>query len=209
MKNNEVASPRIYGLVLAGGLSSRMKKDKGELNYHGIPQVEYTFNLLAKFCNQTFISCRTDQGHLKHLSQLPQIHDSYFEGGPLGAILSAMDQHRDVAWLVFACDLPLLNSSVIENILEQRDPNKSATAFFNLDENRFEPLAALYEPKSYDQMKSFFAAGKTCPQKVLYNSEVKIINFKNGEPIEKNLRNINTTEEFLDINLHLESRESF
>jgi molybdopterin-guanine dinucleotide biosynthesis protein A len=44
-------------------------------------------------------------------------------------------------------------------------------------------------------MLSFLNEGKTCPQKVLFNSDVKIINLKNGDWMEKKLSNVNTPEE--------------
>ena len=190
----EISAP-LYGLVLSGGLSSRMKRDKGEIQYHGTSQVEHTFDLLKKNCSEVFISCRADQKELFHLSKLPQIHDLYLNGGSLGGILSAMNAHRHAAWLVLACDLPLVDEEVVSTLLNERDELLSATAFYNLDEKRFEPLASIYEPKSYEMMLSFLNEGKTCPQKVLFNSEVKIINLKNGDWMEKKLSNVNTPEE--------------
>jgi molybdopterin-guanine dinucleotide biosynthesis protein MobB len=185
----------VYGLVLSGGTSSRMKRDKGEINYHGIPQVEYTYNILKEFCREVFVSCRKEQSTEEHLKNLPQIHDRFLDCGPLGGILSAMSTYRKVAWLVFACDLPMINGDVVRALLEERGINQVGTAFYNLDEKRFEPLAALYEPKSYHRMFYFLAEGKTCPQKVLYNSQIKIINIRNNDSYSKKIVNVNTPEE--------------
>jgi molybdopterin-guanine dinucleotide biosynthesis protein A len=193
----------VYGLILSGGMSSRMKQDKGELKYHGVSQVEYSYNLLKEYCSDVFVSCRSEQSQLEHLKNLPQIHDRFLECGPLGGILSAMSRHRHAAWLVLACDLPMINAKFIKTLLEARDPLQMGTAFYHLDEKRFEPLAALYEPKSYHRMFYFLAEGKTCPQKVLYNSQVKIINFKKGDAVEKSLLNANTPEDFLEISKEL------
>ena len=48
----------LYGLVLAGGLSSRMNKDKSTLDYHGKSQVEYCFDLLSLSCKMTTNNCK-------------------------------------------------------------------------------------------------------------------------------------------------------
>ncbi len=193
----------IYGLVLTGGKSSRMSRDKGEINYHGISQVEYSYNLLKEVCDDVFVSCRSDQAELTHLNKLPQIHDRFLGFGPIGGILSAMSAHRNASWLVLACDLPLVNAEFLKTLIDARNPLSAATAFYNVDEKRFEPLAALYEPKSYQKMFYFLAEGKTCPQKVLYNSVVKIINFSNGDKLEKNLQNANTPEDYIELNKEL------
>jgi molybdopterin-guanine dinucleotide biosynthesis protein A len=201
--SGKIAAVPVYGLVLTGGASSRMKRDKGEINYHGISQVEFSYKLLKEFCSEVFVSCRKDQASLTHLENLPQIHDRFIDFGPLGGILSAMSTHRQAAWIVLACDLPMVNPEVIRTLLNERDAHQMATAFYHLDEKRFEPLAALYEPKSYHRMLYFLAEGKTCPQKVLYNSEVKIINFKNEDMVSKSLTNANTPEDYLKISAEL------
>ena len=53
--------PKLNGLVLVGGKSERMGKDKGLIEYHGVPQREYLYHLLDNFSENTFISCRPDQ----------------------------------------------------------------------------------------------------------------------------------------------------
>lgn len=197
------SSVPIYGLVLAGGASSRMNRDKGGIDYHGVSQVEYTYNLLKKNCSEVFISCRREQEEQPHLKKFSKINDRFLNCGPLGGILSAMSAHRNAAWLVLACDLPMINDDVIKTLVENRGHYQMGTAFYNTDEKRFEPLAALYEPKSYHRMFYFLAEGKTCPQKVLYNSEVKVINFNNTDLLAKSLMNVNTPEDFLEISTEL------
>ena len=192
---SEIPGP-LYGLVLSGGESSRMKRDKGELFYHGISQVEQTYNLLKEFCSEVFVSCRKEQSEKLHLKNLPQIHDRYLNFGPLGAILSAMSSHRNASWLVLACDLPLMNKEVLHKIIDQRDNQKVATAYYNTDEKRFEPLAAIYEPTSYHPLFYYLAEGKNCPQKVLFNFPVKKIDFQNNSLLAKSLSNANTPEDY-------------
>ena len=51
----------LYGLVLAGGRSTRMGQDKSLISYHGKAQREYMADLLGQWCSRTFISCRGDQ----------------------------------------------------------------------------------------------------------------------------------------------------
>src|SRR5262245_14013601 len=90
----------VYGLVLAGGKSSRMKMDKSLLHYHGMPQIEYAVKLLEKCCNKVFISNRQEQAQLQGHEIAPQIHDQpeFRNIGPIGGILSAMTLHPKINW---------------------------------------------------------------------------------------------------------------
>ena len=56
-----ILAGKLYGLVLSGGRSTRMGKDKGLINYHGIPQRDYIYNLLNEVCDETYMSIRKDQ----------------------------------------------------------------------------------------------------------------------------------------------------
>ena len=44
----------VYGLLLAGGRSSRMHRDKAALEYHGRSQLAHAFDLLTTAVEQVF-----------------------------------------------------------------------------------------------------------------------------------------------------------
>ena len=184
------AIPKIYGLVLAGGKSKRMGRDKGEIKYHGIPQRIYMANILNQLCEKTYLSCRPDQ--LKQLAgNYPLLPDTFTGLGPMGAILSALREHPDAAWLVVACDLPLLNKKTLEYLIEKRNPSQIATAFQSPVNEFPEPLVAIWEPRSYPVLLQFLAQGYVCPRKTLINSPVQILE----APLPEALKNVNTPEE--------------
>ncbi|MEL7123399.1 MAG: NTP transferase domain-containing protein [Bacteroidota bacterium] len=182
--------PKIKGLVLAGGKSRRMGQDKGLINYHGTPQRDYAANILSPFCKEVYISCRPDQ--LEQIkSPYPLLADSFLDLGPLGAILSAFRFDPESAWLVVACDLPLLEPQSIEQLIAERNYSKTATAFLNPELGFPEPLITLWEPKSYPITLQFLAQGYSSLRKVLINSDVEVIEAQNQEW----LKNVNSPED--------------
>lgn len=186
--------PKVKGMVLAGGRSRRMKQDKSLIEYYGMPQRDYTFEQLHKCLGEVFMSCRPEQGATMML-EYPLVVDTFLNLGPLGAILSAFRQDPNSAWLVVACDLPLLDAKTIDYLLKHRNPAAIATAFQS-PENEFpEPLIAIWEPKSYSILLRFLAQGFSCPRKVLINSPVELL--KAPDPLV--LLNANTPEEALEI----------
>nr|HQU59078.1 NTP transferase domain-containing protein [Saprospiraceae bacterium] len=152
---------------------------------------DYMAKLLTSYCTETFISCRPDQVE-EIKNPLP---DTFTGLGPFGAIASAFRQKPDAAWLVIACDLPLLDADTISQLIGFRNISKVATAF-NSPVNEFpEPLIAIWEPRSYPILLQFLTQGYSCPRKVLINSNVELLNATKPQA----LRNVNSPEEMEDV----------
>lgn len=183
------ARPYLSGLVLAGGKSTRMGFDKGSVEWHGKPQRYHMADMLKTLCNEVYISCRADQGEKDE--QYATLEDTFTGLGPYGAILSAFREKPDCAWLVVACDLPLLDRKTLKYLIDNRDPSKLATTFGNGYEGFPEPLITIWEPKSYSVLLSFLAQGYSCPRKVLINTDTNLL----IAPDVNALTNVNTPQE--------------
>jgi molybdopterin-guanine dinucleotide biosynthesis protein A len=174
--------PRINGLILAGGKSERMGTDKGLIDYHGTPQREYLYQMLEQYTEHTFMSCRPDQVEEfgVNFSVLP---DSISGLGPFGGIISAFREYPNHAWIVIACDIPLIDRETIMQLIEERNPSKIATAFFNKETHFPDPLVTIWEPKAYPELLHFLSLGYSCPRKVLINSNTEVLNPQNPEAL--------------------------
>jgi len=182
----------VYGLILAGGESRRMGHDKAVINYHGKPQIQWAYDLLKRHLAEVYISVRSDQASEAVRASLPQIHDKKITSGPLDGIISAQTTHPQAAWLVIACDLPWLNDATIEQLLNQRDPEKMASAFTSVHHPGLpEPLCAIWEPQSRSVIDTAIAIDRRCPRKILINTETKLI--EQLDP--RSMDNINHPEE--------------
>lgn len=188
----EAAQPELYGLVLAGGKSTRMGRDKGLIDYHGKPQREYVFEMMDAVCEKTFLSFREGQ---ETETDLPVLTDTFQGLGPFGAMLSAFREHPNRAWLVVACDLPLLDKKTLDFLVKNRNPSAVATAFFNPETDFPEPLITIWEPRSYPILYQFLAQGYSCPRKVLINSEIELLKIEETEV----LKNVNKPEELAEV----------
>ncbi len=190
------AIPPVYGLVLAGGRSTRMQRDKATLTYHGRTQLEWAVALLEQHVERVFVSVRPGQNDPVR-ARFEQIVDTREGLGPLAGIMAAQARYPDAAWLVLACDLPFLDAATLDFLLAQRDPARQATAFrASHPDPRHnglpEPLCAIYEPSSRAAILAQVAAGKDCPRKFLINADAKLLD----EPNPHALDNVNTPEEY-------------
>jgi cyclic pyranopterin phosphate synthase len=189
-----VLEPPLFGLILTGGKSERMKTDKALLSYKGKPHAKYIYDILKNYCSEVFLSARKGQWNGTALSTLPTIDDEIENQGPISGILAAFDKHPHAHWIIVACDLAHFNDDTVKTLLAHYDKNTIATCFSNKEEGFPEPLCSLYTPKAKEVFENAFQKGVRCPVKVLRNANCKVISQEGSI----NLANINTQDEFTE-----------
>jgi molybdopterin-guanine dinucleotide biosynthesis protein A len=187
-KNNYMAP--LKGLILCGGHSTRMQQDKSLLAYHGMPQWQYLYQLVHAIIPEVYLSCREEQRPL--LSEdAAIITDSVSGSGPAVGLLSAHAAFPETAWLVLACDLPLISLQSLHYLVAQRQSQKDATSLISPVNHLPEPLIAIWEPSGLQKLQYNFEAGISCPRKTLLQSD--ILQLEN--PFATEQFNANTPEE--------------
>ncbi|AHX13868.1 bifunctional molybdenum cofactor biosynthesis protein (molybdopterin-guanine dinucleotide biosynthesis protein A and MoaD) [Dyella jiangningensis] len=192
--------PPLYGLLLSGGASQRMRQDKAALPYRGEPQLLRAWRLLERVTERAFLSVRNQQRDDPLRAGLPQIVDSYDAIGPAAGILSAQDRFPEAAWLVLACDLPLLDEATLQQLIDARDVSANATVFASRHDGLPEPLCAIWEPSSHALLKQRYQDGSYCPRKALIQSHIVLLPAP-GDALD----NVNTPEERDEMQHRLES----
>ena len=180
-----------YGLVLTGGRSRRMHEDKAALSYGRRPQLQHAFELLAPRVEKAWVSVRQDQCADPLRAGYAQIVDGPGVEGPIAGSVAAQARHPEAAWLVVACDLPLLDAGTLDELIAGRDPTRVATAFRSAHDGLPEPLCAIYEPASRQPMLQFIASGGSCPRKFLDRHDAALLTPSRPQA----LANANTPEE--------------
>ena len=150
--------PPLYGLVLAGGRSTRMQRDKATLSYQGRNQLDRAMELLGSCVAQVFVSVRADQRADPTRARYAQIVDNRDGLGPIAGIAAALAFKPEAAWLVLACDLPYLDARIVRFLiqsdallLEQPDPR--ALDNINTPEEYSAARATLRAPQGSDSMQ--------------------------------------------------------
>ncbi|UII79606.1 NTP transferase domain-containing protein [Flagellimonas sp. CMM7] len=195
----------LYGLVLAGGKSTRMGSDKGLIKYHSIPQQEHLYKLLERTCDKVFLSMREEQQSGMD-NDFNTIVDQNEYRGPFNGILSAHKTYPNAAWFVLACDVPLIDLKALKNLADNRNPKKLATSYATKKNNLPEPLITIWEPEGLKRAISYLETSEsTCPRKFLINSDVELINPKHDEL----LYNANSVSDYEFIKSKLEMTNEF
>lgn len=161
----------LKGLILCGGRSTRMQQDKSLIPYHGVPQWQYLYDLVKAHVPDTYLSFRADQQPALS-DNIPVITDNVEGAGPAVGLLSAHAAFPDAAWLVLACDLPLISRQSVDFLLQHRNSEKDATTFISPVNLLPEPLIAIWEPSGLQKLKLSFESGKNCPRKTLLQADI-------------------------------------
>ncbi len=154
---NNTASLR--GLILSGGMSRRMGRDKAKIHFAGKTLLERAVQLLRLHIEHVHVSVRSDQQQDAERQPYPLIIDDLTGIGPAAGILAAHSAWPDAAWLVVACDMPYLGEHEIAALIAGREAGKPATAWLADVEDGPEPLCAIYEPGNLAAFATHVAAG--------------------------------------------------
>lgn len=127
------------GVVLTGGRSSRMGRDKALIQFEGRTLLQRALDLLAPHTDDLLVIGDT-AAHTDALAST--IGDEHRGMGPLGGLVTALKHARHELVVVVACDMPGLTETFIERI--QLEMTHQADAIVPEHEGLIEPLAACY-----------------------------------------------------------------
>lgn len=190
----------LYGLVLSGGRSSRMGRDKSLLEIFGIPQRDFVFQLITPFCEQVY----TSVGAAATASGFKNpIRDQFSFGGPVNGILSALGLNSDVAWLTVPIDMPYVDQSIIEFLISNRDQSKMATCFRHKGSSHLQPLPTIWESKCRKPLLAFCQNGKSSLRQFLKTVSVHCVDITD----DKVLTSVNSPADLEEFQQHLANHD--
>ena len=187
--------PLLHGLVLAGGHSTRMGEDKALIAYGDGPQVLATWRLVLPCVQECFVSLRADQRQEAVRSALPSLADAVEGIGVAAGLLAAHAARPDAAWLVVACDLPLLQPPTLHALVHARDGRHAAIAYRGGKDGLPEPLCAIWEPGALQALARESGSGRHG----LRNTLAQVSTLLLATPADRSLLNINTPQERADL----------
>ena len=178
LKNN------IPAYILCGGKSSRMGQDKGLVTLQEGEFISHIIKTLKKITDSILLVTQNKEyGRFG----LPVIQDIYAEKGPLGGIHAALQHTQESQILVFSCDIPLLKSYVIEELIRFKN---SADIVFVKTEKQWHPLIGIYAKTLLPVVEEHLNQNKLRLIDFIKEHKYKAVNFKDDAAFT----NINTPE---------------
>lgn len=133
------------GVVLAGGQSSRMGRDKALVEIDGRTMLDRGIDLLRPHVREILVLGDPAKYNTTHGLVIPDDEPGL---GPLGGLVTALKRARYVRLLVIACDLPELNDRLMIRLKAALDEGHDAAV--PKHDELIEPLAAAYHRRAVD-----------------------------------------------------------
>ena len=112
---NDDSLPRVSGIILAGGLSRRMGRDKAFIDFDGVPLIARVLERVQPLCAEVMIVANDKDAYAQF--GVPVIGDVYPGKGSLGGTYSGVLAAREQYVLAVACDMPFLNTALLRYLI--------------------------------------------------------------------------------------------
>jgi molybdenum cofactor guanylyltransferase len=141
----------MLGVILCGGQSTRMGTDKGLIKSGPNTWAQNAADKISSLNLNVFLSVNAIQysGYQSQFKEARLIKDN--EGlkvrGPLAGVLSVHVQYPEDDLLVLACDMPLMETILLNELLSVYREHPTADAYVFTKDGEPEPLCAIYTAK--------------------------------------------------------------
>jgi molybdenum cofactor guanylyltransferase len=189
---------QVAGFILAGGASSRMGRDKGLLDFGGVPLILHTAQLLEPLVAEVTVvgaPSKYAKFGLRAIADDAQAQcgQDRLGCGPLAGIATALAATRSRWNLIVACDLPYLSAEWLDWLLS-RTLRSRGEAIVPRTARGIEPLAAAYRRECGAQVAAALARGVRKVSEAIEELRVDFVYPRQWRRIDRSemiLRNMN------------------
>jgi molybdopterin-guanine dinucleotide biosynthesis protein A len=152
---------KLQGLILCGGESKRMGKDKGLLVKDEQPWAKIVGNLFQKMELNYYLSINATQmeAYSKFFSPDLFIIDAVEAPGPLRGIFSAHQAFPENNWLILACDMIEMTEDAMENIIKAAANHQDYDYWIYKNDVFYEPFCGIYSSRGLKKLIQQYQEG--------------------------------------------------
>jgi len=196
----------VTGIVLAGGASRRMGRDKAFLELNGRPLIKIVIERMARVCAEVLVVA-DDVRPYAGLG-VPVVVDRFHGVGVLGGLHAGLEAAAHELALAVGCDMPFLNPDLLRAfagwaegfdvaVLRHEPPPRDARG---TEGGLFiEPLHATYRRTCLSAMEAAIRTGERRIISFFPHVRVRYVTPEDVTPFDPDLRsfhNVNTPEEW-------------
>ncbi|MGD1806828.1 molybdenum cofactor guanylyltransferase [Dapis sp. BLCC M126] len=176
MNKSSFAKNHLVALILAGGKSSRMGEDKALIYWESIPMLKRVYQVANKCTEKVYIITPWPEKYQPILPTECEWLTELKTEGPLVALDQGLTQINSNWILLLGCDLPLLNSDIIQTWVDQLNQlSPEILALVPQKYGRWEPLCGFYRQEIKIELEKIIGRGKNSFQELLAQIPVQAL----------------------------------
>lgn len=184
----------VAGVILAGGESSRMGRNKALLEVNGERMVETAYRRMAELFDEVLLVTNTPE--IYDFIPCRKITDIYPGMGPLGGIHAALSTCAAGRAFVTACDMPGLNPRLIRELSNMPG---GVDVVIPETPGGLEPLHAVYAKSCLPKMEAMLKSGERRILSFFDLAQIRLVprsKISLLDPDYASFRNVNTPEDY-------------
>lgn len=188
----------VTGVILAGGSSSRMGKNKALLQIEGVPLIELLYKKLSSLFHEVIIVTNTPElyGFIP-CRKVPDIYPAY---GSVAGIHSGLYHSSFETSFITACDMPWINTDVIRELYRFHGEHDATIPF---SQGGQEPLHAFYKRSCLQIFTQAIENGERKILDIISKIDLQFLDWDTVKSIpgsESSFINVNTPQEYQYVN---------
>ena len=193
----------VTGIVLAGGLSRRLGRDKAIEPINGQPLIGRVLDTLSQITNELVVVVNTpERGQELPLPESAVVAvDIYPDSGSLGGIFTGLSASTNEWGIVVACDMPFLNIELLEYLLSFRKDNDIVVPIID---HRPEPTHAVYSRICLPLIETRLKLGDLKIARFFDDVRTKYVSQRHAEKMDPgkiSFFNVNTEEDLIQAHM--------
>ena len=194
-------------IILCGGKSSRMGRDKGSMIIQDKPMIKHILATLDGQINEAIIVLN-DSSRISKYGEFinPEEYsypitfaeDEIKDMGPMPGIMTGLKHIKGNYALVLPCDSPFVSKNYIETIFNEIDENYAAIVPYHDAENKLktsEPLHSIYNKNIIDMIEKLVDENVLHIKGLIEKIDAKFVLIDNKKIEKKEFRNLNRPED--------------
>ena len=194
-------------IILCGGQSRRMGKDKGSLIIQDKPMIKHILSTLNHQINEVIIVLN-DKSRIDKYSEfidptdytytIKFVEDKIKNKGPLPGIMTGLSYISSDYALVLPCDSPYVSRDYINIMFGEISENSQAIVPYHDDENKIktsEPLHSIYDKNIIPEIEKLIGEDTLHIKGLIEKIETKFVLIDNKKILKKEFRNLNRPED--------------
>ena len=195
-------------ILLCGGRSRRMGKDKGSMNLNGKPMILHVIENLIVAADEIIVVLR-DKNQVddynkifdqlrSNRSKLHIFTDTFEDKGPLAGILIGLENIKSDKAMVIPCDSPFVSEYFVNKMFQFSNESEFDAFVPRWPDGKLEPLHSIYKKDLKSNILKLLKNDIRNVKSLIMELNVKYIDVDSLDDTGKNFFNINRMDDISD-----------